>query len=857
MTIATERRPVPRAFFASVRGKLTLFVTLLVALATVSLTLAGYSFVREMLRDELREELNLRGAGLREVMLSYIAQQHERASLVASRTRLRQLLRARLDGEVESEAFVSQTRRILLDARQSTRDFLDIRIAGLDGRIVTATDEASLGTDVSEDPAYLEGRAQATLGLPQPAQNGHQAKLSAPARTNEGRELGVVMVELDVRPMLGLLEAIRSGHETARARLATRTGERIRYVFPISPDSPILEVDAGDDMAMERALAGDSGFLDTHPFRGRDVVAAYRPTGYRDWALVTQVDAAEAYAPVERLRRLALLASLVVLLIAAYGAFRIATGFTRPLLSLSSSAEAIEQGDLDVSAPVVSRDEVGDLSIAFNRMAEGLKRHRDHLEELVRERTDDLEARGEELEHSRDQLEALVHLLEHQADVAQRDLHRAEIIQRSLLPHAPPPLPDFTVQTLYRPGRSVGGDLYDVVGVGDRHVVLVIADASGHGVSAAMLSVLFKHRLRVVDEASGRPCRPAAALRSLNTSLRRDITAPGLFITAAYCLLDTETHELVISSAGHPPLLWLRATGETRRIDATGPALGLYADAAFAEHRCRLGQGDQMLLYTDGLLAPEREHSSGPEQIADALRSLEGDREPLRKLFGELAHGAAWEDRDDATIVLLEARPGQSSFDEPARDESPERSPSSPLVLTYAELDQATLIAARGRATWSHAETFFEAAEGVIEEKRALILDLSGCEYLDSTFLGTLFQVASEAEVASVPLRIQGVLPSVRNWLEELSMHSVLARVSEDAVALPTDMQKLAEARSDSTHERLRLLRAHELLARLSDANREKFQEVVDTLRSEIGKTRPGRTILASGTAIRSKPSSA
>ena len=774
-------------------------------------------------------------------MLSYVAQQHERVSLVASRTRLRQLLRAHLDGEVEPEPFVSQTRRILLDARQSTRDFLDIRIAGLDGRIVTATDDASLGTDVSRDPAYLEGRSRETLGLPQPAETGHQAMLSAPARTNEGRELGVVMVELDVRPMLGLLEAIRSGHETARVRLATRLGERIRYIFPIQAEPPILEAEAGADMAMARALAGESGFLDTHPFRGREVVAAFRPAGYRDWALVTQVDAAEAYAPVERLRQLALLASFFVLVIAAYGAFRIATGFTRPLLSLSWAAKAIEEGDLDVSAPVASRDEVGDLSLAFNRMAEGLKRHRDHLEELVHERTNDLEARGEELEHSRDQLEALVHLLEHQADVAQRDLHRAEVIQRSLLPHSPPPLPDFTVQTLYRPGRSVGGDLYDVVGVGDRHVVIVIADASGHGVSAAMLSVLFKHRLRVVDEASGRPRRPAEALRTLNASLRRDITAPGLFITAAYCLLDTENRELVVSSAGHPPLIWLQANGETRNIDATGPALGLYADAAFAEHRCRLGQGDQILLYTDGLLDPERAHVSGTKRIADALRSLEGDRAPLRKLFGELAHGVSWEDRDDATIVLLEARPGESSFDEPARDESLERGSASPLELTYAEFDDATLIAVRGRATWSQAETFFEATEAVIEEKRSLILDLSGCEYLDSTFLGTLFQVASEAEVELVPLRIQGVLPSVRAWLEELSMHSVLARVTEEEVELPRNMQKLTEARSDSTHERLRLLRAHELLARLSDANREKFQEVVDTLRSEIGKTGLGR----------------
>ena len=837
---ATERRDRPRTFIGSIRGKLTCFVTLLVALSTIALTLVGYTFAREMLRDELREELSLHGAGLRELIRSYADHQQERVSLVASRTRLRQLLLAQLDGEVEAEPFLAQTRRILLDARKSSDGFLDIRIASPAGRIVTATDEASLGTDVSGDPAYREGRSEAILGTPRSTDSGHRAFLSAPARTNEGRDLGVVIVELDADPLLGLVEAIRSGHQTTEVRLATRHGERVRYLFPILTEPPVLEVEAGADGAMERALAGAEGFLDSHPYRGRDVVAAYGPAGYRDWAVVTQVDAADAYAPVERLWRLALFGSVLVLAVAAFGALRIATGFTRPILALSGAAHAIEKGDLDVRAPVASRDEVGGLSLAFNRMAEGLKGHRDHLEDLVRERTNDLEVRGQQLEHSRDQLESLVHLLEHQADVAQRDLHRAEIIQRSLLPHSPPPLPDFTVQTLYRPGRNVGGDLYDVVGVGERHVVLVIADASGHGVSAAMLSVLFKHRLRVVDEASGRPRRPAEALRALNTSLRKDITAPGLFVTAAYCLLDTGSRELVVASAGHPPLVWLDREGGARSIDATGPALGLYADAAFAEHRCRLGRGDQVLLYTDGLLDAEREKAPGTQRITDALRSLEGERAPLRKLFSTLSRGAGWEDRDDATIVLLEARPGESSFDEPALEESTARAPASPLELSYAELDEATLIAVRGHATWTYAETFFEAADAVIEEKRSLILDLSGCDYLDSTFLGTLFQVASQAEDATVPLRIQGVLPSVRVWLEELSMHSVLARISEDAVVLPDEMQRLTEARSDRTHEHLRLLRAHELLARLSDANREKFQEVVEALRSEIGKSGAG-----------------
>ena len=834
-----SRTPAPdaRSFLRSVRGKLTCFVVLSVTFATVALTLGGYGYVREMLRDNLRERLHLHGEGLREVVRAYAGQQEERVSLVASRTRLRQLLRQRLDGEIARAPFVEQTRRILLDAQRSTRGFLDVRIAGPEGRVLTATDLASLGRDVSRDPAYHAGGTRATLGLPRPADDGHRATLSAPVRTNEGRALGVALVELHVDPLLGLLGAIHGGYESAEIRLATRQGERIRYLFPIGPQRSVLEVPTDADATMERALRGEAGFLDAHPYRGREVVAAYRPAGYRDWALVAQVDAAEAYAPVERLRALALLAALVVLAVAVLGALRIATGFTRPIVSLSRAARAIEGGDLEVRADGGSRDEIGGLCLAFNHMAAALKRHRDHLEELVRERTEDLEARGEELKRSRDQLEGMVRLLVNQAEAAQRDLHRAEIIQRSLLPHSPPPLADFRVQTLYRPGRNVGGDLYDVEGIGERYLVLVIADAAGHGVSAAMLSVLFKHRLRVVDEATSRPRRPTEALKALNASLRQDVSAPGLFVTAAYALLDTEERVLTVGSAGHPPLVWLKADGTTRTIEATGPALGLYADAAFGEHRCRLEQGDQVLLYTDGLLDADREQPPGTQQVADTLRSLAEERNPLSKLFVTLAPGVTREDRDDATIVLLEANPGESSFDEPPGKEPATRVPASSIELAYAELDEATLISVRGRATWIHAETFFEAADAVIGEKRALIVDLSACEYLDSTFLGTLFQIVAQAEDARAPLRIQNVLPSVRAWLEELSMHSVLAHIREDAVALPLEMTRLTEYRSDDIRQQLRLLRAHELLAQLSEANREEFQAVVDALRSEIGKS--------------------
>ncbi len=147
-----------------------------------------------------------------------------------------------------------------------------------------------------------------------------------------------------------------------------------------------------------------------------------------------------------------------------------------------------------------------------------------------------------------------------QAGIIESGLRRAELIQRALLPHVAPAVVGLAVDAVYRPSLNVGGDLYDVVAIGPNHLAAYIADAAGHGVSAAMLAVLFKHRLAMMDHEY-RPNAPAEALSMLNTAIRAECSAPGLFVTAAYCLLDTQSREIVIASAGPSPPGPPRAAG--------------------------------------------------------------------------------------------------------------------------------------------------------------------------------------------------------------------------------------------------------------------------------------------------------
>lgn len=805
-------------------------LTAFVALASLALSIADYAVVRRMLRGNVQEQLELRAQGLSEVLLAHVLQQEERARLVASRTRLRALLRQSLDGEIPRSAFEEESARILRDALASTQSFLAIRMADLDGTIVTATDPDVVGTSVANDSAFVDGLVEPTHGLPRVNGETYRAIVSAPARTNDGRPLGVVLVDVDARPMIGILGALPSKFESGEVRLGALVRNRPRYLF----EEPGSRLEAADDPPLVEALAGRAGFESIAGFRGRDVLVAYRGVGYHGWGLVTQVDAREAYQPITRLSALVAGAGALVAVLALLVAVRVASRITRPIQALSGVVERVGRGDLDARAAADSRDEVGFLGGAFNAMAGALQSHQNELQDVVLERTRGLEQRTAQLQQSHAKLAEMCRLLEDQAEEMERDLRRAAHIQRSLLPAEPPELRGYCVHTLYRPGRNVGGDLYDVIAIGDEHLALVVADASGHGVSAALLSVLFKHRLRAVDRATGEPLAPKAALARLNGALCEGATAPGVFFTCAYGLLHLPSRELTIASAGHPPIVCSRADGAVDVVEHTGPALGLSRDAGFDERQLVLAERDRVLLFTDGLFDAGDGTPLEPAAIADLVRKHGADEMGLEHLLVEASGGREREDRDDVTLLLLEAAPGDSHYHDRGEGIDLEVEASEPaVVLSRAEADGTTFLLLRGRATWTQGTALLDEGARAIDGGDELVVDLDGCRYLDSTMLGTLHELARRADEAGASLSLQNVAPAVLASFEEVSMDRVLARVASEARDVPAERRPVEAKESDLHRQRRRLLAAHEELARLSDANRAQFGAVVEALRRE------------------------
>ncbi len=452
----------------------------------------------------------------------------------------------------------------------------------------------------------------------------------------------------------------------------------------------------------------------------------------------------------------------------------------------------------------------------------------------------ELRDRNAELATHVERLKAACSMLDEHAETIRADLCRAAFIQQALLPRKAPRLANHQIHAVYRPSENVAGDLYDVVRLDGHHLVLMVADAAGHGLSAAMLAVLFRNRLPMENPESGEILRPCETLRAVNRSLAAGLTAPGLFITAAYALLDTQSGRLDMASAGHPPLLLRRSDGSIERFLHTGPALGLYPEAAFSQHETKLEKGDRLLLHTDGVYERFVDGATGSEE--DLVAILEDDGEAAdalleRILCGSDSAGEAVAREDDVTLVVLDAAPGVSALDNGALRSAP--AAPTPISLMRAGVlvgggEEQLALCIRGRGDWTQSAAFHRICAAAIDAQRRVMLDLTLCHHLDSTFLGTIHELAERAENNHREFRIQGVMPPVEKLFAELGMKSVLERMVSTLLPLPLDMKLLAETEPDPHARALRVLRAHQDLAALNERNAREFDPLLERLRREV-----------------------
>jgi sigma-B regulation protein RsbU (phosphoserine phosphatase) len=200
----------------------------------------------------------------------------------------------------------------------------------------------------------------------------------------------------------------------------------------------------------------------------------------------------------------------------------------------------------------------------------------------------------------------------------EQDLAAARLTQQSLIPQKPPPLSGWEVAACYRPVIQVGGDIYGWLRMADRRTLFWIADATGHGASAALLTTLAK---LLFHHGSVESNEPGEIMEVVNNDFR-SIFGARSFMTAMCLALDPESGRATVVGAGHPPLLVIRADGATQSFRSSAPPLGLVEQSEFTQIRIDLKPGDAFLLYTDGLYgaADGKKQRQNSEHLAELLQ---------------------------------------------------------------------------------------------------------------------------------------------------------------------------------------------------------------------------------------------
>jgi serine phosphatase RsbU (regulator of sigma subunit)/predicted ester cyclase len=237
----------------------------------------------------------------------------------------------------------------------------------------------------------------------------------------------------------------------------------------------------------------------------------------------------------------------------------------------------------------------------------------------------------------------------------EQELQVARNIQQASLPKEVPQLEGWQIFPLYQPAREVGGDFYDFFELDDERLGIVVGDATGKGVPAALVMASTRSMLRAVAQAMG-SSSPGEVLGRVNDPLATDVP-PNMFVTCFYAILDPKKASLSYANAGHD-LPYVRSSGgDAEELRARGMPLGLMPGMHYEEKEVVLHKGESVLFYSDGLV--EAHNPKGEMFGFPRLRALVAEHGEKHSLGDALLEdlysfvGEGWEQEDDITLLTL------------------------------------------------------------------------------------------------------------------------------------------------------------------------------------------------------------
>lgn len=357
----------------------------------------------------------------------------------------------------------------------------------------------------------------------------------------------------------------------------------------------------------------------------------------------------------EELFRNIIISALIVLFLMGLGiwfSWVFAKSFSMPILKLKDAAVEFGNKNFDYKVEIITNDELGLLARTFDEMRKNIKEYSEHLEELVAQRTRELQEAYEKLKEK--------------DRIIQMELDFASKIQRGIMPNGGYKWHDFVIFGYSQPMEKIGGDFFDIFPVPGGRLLFYVADVSGHGIPAALITTMLKISLLNISFEKQDPGEIIEKLneriRIINTDMKDQVIANYLTIFTG--IVDKEGNMMFSSGGHHKPVIYNQFTKEFKELpDTEGAIVGILEPDLYmcSSSSFKLEEGDKMFLYTDGIT--ERRNLSNKELELEGLKMIvvEGVEKGLsgKKLLtyvltkiDEFAEGVP--PKDDYTLLLVE-----------------------------------------------------------------------------------------------------------------------------------------------------------------------------------------------------------
>ncbi|MFN3661015.1 MAG: PP2C family protein-serine/threonine phosphatase, partial [Brevinematales bacterium] len=318
-----------------------------------------------------------------------------------------------------------------------------------------------------------------------------------------------------------------------------------------------------------------------------------------------------------------------------------------PIMELEKGVKAFGNRDFAHKVKIHTRDELEDLAVSFNEMAETIKTFTENLELMVEQRTFELQRANEELSQKNHQM--------------MFELEMAQRVQEQLIPSVEmlPKREEIDFGVSYMAMENVGGDLYDCLTLSENLYGLLIADVSGHGVPAALISSMAK---ALFQSRAHKDKHPGDMLGELNRELLHLVGDLDHYLTAYYGILNVETGYFIFANGGHHPALRLSVSkDDVDKLDTKGFLLGMLEEVIFETDQKKLEVGDKLVFFTDGIVEAHNNHKEqyGYERFQHCLIQYKhlSPKELVVKVWEDVRDFCEGEPQsDDMTLFIVEFR---------------------------------------------------------------------------------------------------------------------------------------------------------------------------------------------------------